>query len=156
MVRAVGAAALFGGLLVGGTGCAEEKSAPAEPRMQRGLPSAKVLRLHQLSVPSGARHVAYARDDGWSSYGLALTFRVPECRLDGFLRAARVPNSSLRRGYFLGDVATEQTGWKKRAGRSYVKGSSPGTRASAPRHDVTVDMTDRPREVTVYVTSVRG
>ncbi|MDJ1133252.1 hypothetical protein [Streptomyces iconiensis] len=150
-------------LLASVAGCGgQEKAAPEEkpkaaaPRLQHGAPPAKVLKLHQLALPPEARRVAYVQDNGWSSYGLALSFQIPESRLAAFLREARVPKSSLEPGFYLEDVGTETAGWKKRPGRNYLSGVSTGTRTPAPSHDITIDVTDRPERVTVYVTSVHA
>lgn len=101
-----------------GESAPEAKSGAAASGLRNGTPPAKALRLHEIELPPGARRVAWAQDDGWSSYALAPSFRIPERRLDAFLRAVRVPRAGLEPGFSLEAVGTETAGWRKRPGRS--------------------------------------
>ncbi|MEU8675018.1 hypothetical protein [Streptomyces sp. NPDC048560] len=165
---AVGAL-LLAALLAGVAGCGQETggsravtSSGTDPkqsvsdgqgRLTSGAPAAKVLNMHRLSVPKGAQDVASLISDGWSSYSLCLTFRLPRAGMETFLDGIGVPRGDMREGFYVEDA--EEAGWSGRPGRTYLKGSSDGTSepGPAPTYTVSVDVTDG-GAYTVYLRSV--
>ncbi|MFI7340008.1 hypothetical protein ACIBUY_19000 [Streptomyces sp. NPDC050085] len=125
----------------------------AERDLRSGKPPAKVLTLHRLSIPRDAEGVRYRIDDGWSSYGLQLTFEVPRAEADAFLKSLGVSEEELTKGFYLPEA--DAAGWKAAKARKYVHGSSDGAQSpsDAPTHSVVLDVTDASR-TTVYLTSV--
>lgn len=121
--------------------------------LSSGGPSAKVLALHRLSVPGGAQDVLSLTGDGWSSYSVCLTFRLPKPEMETFLDGIGVPASQMRSGFYVEDA--EEAGWSARPGRTYLKGSSEGRRGQgpAPTYPVSLDVTEA-GESTVYLRSV--
>jgi hypothetical protein len=165
---AVGAL-LLAVLLAGATGCGQETggsravtSSGTDPkqtvsdeqgRLTSGAPSAKVLGMHRLNVPAGAQDVSSLVSDGWSSYSLCLTFRLPKTDMEKFLDGIGVPRSGMRKGFYVEDA--DEAGWSSRPGRTYLKGSSDGTSepGPAPTYTVSVDVTEG-GAYTVYLRSV--
>ncbi|MET7637666.1 hypothetical protein [Streptomyces sp. NPDC005438] len=134
-------------------GGAEENSR-AEPReMRRGEPPRELVRTHDLRLPRHATRVSYLEDDGWSSHGMFLTFRLPRKDVPGFLRKNRIPEEELRPGFHVTEA--ERVGWRARPGRKYRSGASSGVSGTPvpPTYRVGLDVTD-PSWTTVYLVSV--
>ncbi|MEE1804921.1 hypothetical protein [Streptomyces sp. BE133] len=106
-----------------------------------------------MSVPTGAQDVSSLISDGWSSYSLCLTFRLPKPDMEKFLDGIGVPRSDMRKGFYVEDA--DETGWSSRPGRTYLQGSSDGTSepGPAPSYTVSVDVTEG-SELTMYLRSV--
>ncbi|QNE73840.1 hypothetical protein F0344_03785 [Streptomyces finlayi] len=156
-------------LLAGVSGCGQESgvngavtSSGTDPkqtvsdeqgRLTSGAPSAKVLDLHRLNVPPGAQDVYSLISDGWSSYSLCLTFRLPKTDMEMFLDGIGVPRSEMRKGFYVEDA--DEAGWSSRPGRTYLEGSSDGTSepGPSPTYTVSVDVTND-SAYTVYLRSV--
>lgn len=125
----------------------------AAANLAYGWPSKVQRDVYDLPLPSGSSHYAFYESNSWQTSSLYVQFRVPEGRLDDFLKDVGTDASKLRAGHVtIGDGHADRVGWNFHGdGHAYA-----GTvvRQAHDRPDVSVTVDREKGELTrVYIVS---
>jgi hypothetical protein len=124
----------------------------AATNLTYGWPSKVQRDVYDVPLPSGSGHYAFYESNSWKTSSLYVQFRVPEKRLDDFLKDVGTDASKLRSGRVtIGDGHADRVGWNFHGDGHYA-----GTVVRQPhdRPDISVTVDREKGELTrVYIVS---